>query len=553
MAHDLILPISGCLSWTQQDTFQKPPPCSLLAGLQAAFLDRLSCAALLHLVRSRACSHLSTMTQSTRDAILALRKDKKAMDVFETPETEDASSGAQTTSYYSASGGGSSLTLGRSDRKKNEDVVQLDLRPSLAFAKFAGKIYDSKLAADGSSATPPTKVQPLPFARPPSPTAFSSTNSSSASPFESPIDKFNRLKREIGTFRSDLASLAKEDGSDGDVGELAALLDRELGKLDEQLTGLASEGSTSQLLTDGQSGSDTSDSGIQLVAQLIQKLQQSSNTDTIPSINVNLPAASAFSPSSSAADAQLSTAAVSSLDRRVAALEQTVGLPIGLINATSVRDKLSSAANRPLRNSLSAAQLPSSSSPSASSTVHLSYSSMFPDLYTGVMTLHRKLNLLDASRMDTLRSHIKSITQDMELINPAASTASTASAAANSHSSSSPSSASAVVDVRESGRVSELYELMTRWDAWVGQLPIIVSRLQSVKATHDELRGLADRVKRVETDSAAMDKLLRDDRDSLQKVSTAAASSLDQMSKNLLSMQQRMTALQTKLDALNKK
>jgi len=492
------------------------------------------------------------MAQSTRDAILALRKDKKAMDVFETPESDDTSAAAQTSSYYSAAGAGSS-SLGRSDRKKNEDVLQLDLKPSLAFAKFAGKIYDSKLTADGSGATSAAKVQPLPFARPPSPTAFSSTSTSASSPFESPIDKFNRLKREVGTFRSDLAALAKEDGSDGDVGELAALLDKELGKLDEQLTGLAGEGATRQLLAvDGQSSGDTNDSGAVLVTQLIQRLQQSSNTDNVPSITISLPAASTVSLTSSSADASLSSAAVSSLDRRVAALEQTVGLPVGLITAASARDKSSSSAGRPLRSSLSAVSVPSNSSASSPSAVHLSYSSTFPDLYTAVMSLHRKLNLLDAQRMDTLRSHIKSITQDMELITPAAAatSASTASAPA-AHSSA--SSAAAVVDVRESGRVSELYDLMTRWDAWVGQLPIIVSRLHSLKATHDEVRGLADRVKRVEADQAAIDKLLRDDRDALQKVSSAATANLDQMSKNLLSMQQRMTALQTKVDALNKK
>ena len=511
------------------------------------------------------------MTQSTRDAILALRKDKKAMDVFETPEGEEPTAAAQTASYYSAAGSGSgSSSLGRSDRKKNEDVLQLDLKPSLAFAKFAGKIYDSRLAADGSSSSSSTapsaaKVQPLPFARPPSPSAFSTTASSSASPFESPIDKFNRLKREVATFRSDLAALANEDGSDGDVGELAALLDRELGKLDEQLTGLSGEGAVRKLLADGQHSGDTSDSTAPLVSQLIQRLQQSGSIDSLPSITFNLSAASAVSPSSAAAaEASLSPGVVSSLDRRVAALEQTVGLPVGLITAAAARDKSSASASRPLRPSLSAASPTANSSAASSSAVHLSYSSMFPDLYSGVMTLHRKLNLLDPARMDTLRSHIKSITQDMELITPsaapaAAATAATAASAGSSSNTaagggpSSSSAASAVVDVRESGRVSELYDLMTRWDAWVGQLPVIVGRLQSLKATHDEVRGLADRVKRVEADSAAIDKLLRDDREALQKVSSAATANLDQMSKNLLSMQQRMTALQSKVDALNKK
>ena len=502
------------------------------------------------------------MAQSTRDAILALRKDKKAMDVFETPESDDASAVAQAgSSYYSAAGagGGGSGSFGRSDRKKNEDVLQLDLKPALAFAKFAGRIYDSKLAADASSGgattTAVSKVQPLPFARPPSPTAFSSSSSSAASPFESPIDRFNRLKREVGAFRSDLAALTKDDGQDSsDVGELAALLDRELGKLDEQLTGLASEGASRAMLSDGNTAGEAADGGA-LLPQLIQRLQQCGSTDSVSPVTLNLPASPAASLLVS--DSSLSSAsAMSSLDRRVAALEQTVGLPVGLINVAAARDK-SASANRPLRASLSAASLPangsSASSTHSSSTVHLSYSTLFPDLYTGVMTVHRKLQLLDASRMDTLRSNIKSITQDMELINPSTAAGTGGSASTASSASSSSSTASSAVDVRESGRVSELYELMTRWDAWVGQLPLIVSRLQSLKATHDELKGLADRVKRVEADSAAVDAVLRDDREALQRVSSAATAGLDQMSKNLTSMQQRMTALQAKVDALNKK
>ena len=511
------------------------------------------------------------MSQSTRDAILALRKDKKAMDVFETPESEEPAASAQPALYYSAvgsGGSGSGSSLGRSDRKKHEDVVQLDLKPSLAFARFAGRIYDSKLTADANNATAAVRVQPLPFARPPSPTAFSSAGSSAASAFESPVDKFNRLKREIAAFQSDLRALAAEDGrgsgsgsgSTDDVGELAALLDRELGKLDQQLTGLASDGATQPLLSvDGPEAADGNDSGgAALVTRLIQRLQQSGSIDSVAPITVSLAAHSTVS--TLAADAPLSATAVSSLDRRVAALEQTVGLPVGLITSASARDKSSAASGRPLRTSLSAASLPAHSSPASASAsspaVHLSYSSGFPDLYTAVMSLHRKLGLLDASRMDSLRAHIKSITQDMELIAPAAggaaaaTPASTALAASSEYYSSSSASA---VNVRSSGRVAELYELMTRWDGWVGQLPVIVSRLQSLKATHDELRGLTDRVRRIEADSAAADRLLRDDREALQRVSGAATASLEQMSGNLLSMQQRMAALQARVDAINRR
>src|SRR6202020_2112510 len=84
-----------------------------------------------------------------------------------------------------------------------------------------------------------SKVTPLPFTRSSdAPSSYSSTVSSLFSPFEAPVDKFNRLKREISQFSTDLALIASSSPPQDDVGELASLLARELNILDEELTGL---------------------------------------------------------------------------------------------------------------------------------------------------------------------------------------------------------------------------------------------------------------------------------------------------------------------------
>ena len=109
------------------------------------------------------------MGGSTRDAILALRKDKQGVDVFETAEAEDGGSTAgaastSTTQTYQHLLAQSKLG---GDKKRSEDVVQLDLKPALAFARFAGKIYDSRpeTASPTLPASAASRLAPLPFSR----------------------------------------------------------------------------------------------------------------------------------------------------------------------------------------------------------------------------------------------------------------------------------------------------------------------------------------------------------------------------------------------------
>ena len=423
------------------------------------------------------------------------------------------------------------------DKKSSEDVVQLDLKPSLAFARFAGRIYDSK--ADTSTSSPAlslAKLTPLPTSRssePPS--AYSTSSSLSSSPFESPVDRFNRLKREVAQFTSDLQLIAASSPAQDDVGELAGLLARELKGLDEELAEAVKGAGVAKLMGEEQTGESRDAGGDSLLAQMIAKLQAAAQPNASLTITAPLAPSSSVTSSSDAVQQQQQQAVLSSLDRRVAALERTVGLPVGVLSSssstsTSAKGKAATATRSSISNTASGA-------PSVS---HLSYSSPYPDLYTAVMTLHRKLLLLDPARLESLHRNIKTITADLELIQPAAS--SSGGTASSSSSSAAPS------PLTDASRAAEMYEVLMRWDGWVGQLPVVVTRLRGLKGVVEEAKGLGERVRRMEVESEAMRRVLEEDREALARLSKSLPDNLQQVERNLQAMQQRITQMQQRMD-----
>ena len=512
---------------------------------------------------------------STRDAILALRRDKQqTMDVFETAEPEDnsATRTSSSPSYQSHTRvpspihptqpshcmptlSPSPLTLLRLhcpllcvsvvqlDKKKSEDVVQLDLKPSLAFAKFAGRIYDSRADSSTSSPLSLAKITPLPLSsssssRSSEPPSAYSTSISLSSPFEAPVDKFNRLKREVAQFTADLQLIAASCPPQDDIGDLAALLAKELKGLDDELAEAVKGAGVAKLM--GEEQAVAGDGGDTFLAQSIAKLQAAAHTNS--SVTITAPAASS-APSAAPSDAvhhHQQQQVLSSLDRRVAALERTVGLPVGLLSSSN-----SAVASAKGKAATTGRSSTSNTASGGASVSHLSYSSPYPDLYTAIMTLHRKLLLLDPARLDSLHRNIKTITADLELIQPSSSTPSSSSSTAPPSSSSTPTPAPPLVDA---SRTSEMYEVLMRWDGWVGQLPVVVARLRGLKGVVEEAKGLGERVRRMEVEGEAMRRVLEEDREALARLSQSLPEHLQQVERNLQAMQQRIAQLQQRMD-----
>ena len=250
------------------------------------------------------------------------------------------------------------------------------------------------------------------------------------------------------------------------MGELAALLARELRGLEGELSEVVKGSGVQRLIGEEDGGSVKA--GETLLQQMIAKLQAATQSTATITITAPTPPPSSSSTSSSTDAAGQQHHVLSSIDRRVAALERVVGLPVGVLSTPNPTSSSSSKGK-------TRSSLPSTSAASSALT-HTSYSSPYPDLYTAIMTLHRKLLLLDPVRLESLHRNIKTITADLELIQPA-----TAQGGGSSSTSSGP-----LVDA---SRSSEMYDVLMRWDGWVGQLPIIVARLRGLRSVVEEAKG----------------------------------------------------------------
>ncbi len=356
---------------------------------------------------------------------------------------------------------------------KSDDVIFLDLKPSLAFAKFAGSVYSS---------APPSieKVGSAKFSR--------LTDSSSASAFESPIDKFNRLKHEITEFSSELEDFQRQASAaalDGGVSELAAALNAELKDLNSKIDRLSHEPRIKSLIgADGEILEFFSSATVKE-----SKVAESSNSSA-PSLS-NILAA---------------------FDRRLAALERSVGIPVG--SAVAVAPRPAGAQK---------------SAESANAAIWSRLTASFPDLHSGLMSVHRKLTLLEPQKLESINRILKSIIADYEVLeqrgavndgpqNPAAQQ-----------------------------KISELYELLGRWDTFANQLPLIIARLQSLRVIHEQAALAVERQQEIQKNQEEIQKLLLKDQQMLEKLGNEFKSNQQQIEANMKAINDKMEKLQTEI------
>jgi predicted nucleic acid-binding Zn-ribbon protein len=516
------------------------------------------------------------MTLSTRDAILAMRKEKSTMECFESLEPE-----VSTTTKSTHTSTRSPLTFRRSD-----DVVALELRPQLAFAKFAGKIFDSPLTTNinsSSSATGSTNnnlanikhvqqhMQNISFNNniinvfptQSSINTSSSSNSSTNITFEAPIEKFNRLRNEIQQFQNDLKQFVHSDeqkstntsdentsvkrilNSDDElIGEFVTYLSTELEQLDNQLTHISNEKDLRSLLVTNQaenlnvSGTDlkklTSDAG---------SLIQATSSSSTPSTNVTT-----TTHTSAATSANLHLSLLSALDRRLAAIEKIVGLPSSVVQTAAKGSNTntypSKTAGRGTLDNLS---------------IWSTSVATFPDFYTALTSLHRKMSLLDASKLEGLHRTIKAIISDLELIESNKSStgdlttqsssvaATPPSGAQKTFSSTAPTTSALSMPSVDQQRISELYETVSRWDYVVQQLPLLTQRFLSLKALHESTADAFRRLHLLETEQQKLQQSIQNDQQSLSQLSQSWTQNLAQIDNNLNAFSERIAKLQAKI------
>ena len=106
--------------------------------------------------------------------------------------------------------------------------------------------------------------------------------------------------------------------------------------------------------------------------------------------------------------------------------------------------------------------------------------------------------------------------------------------------------------VKEGGRVQEMYEGLMRWDGWVSQLPVIVSRLQGLKPCMRRREGCWSECGGWRRRVRQCGRVLDEDRAALQRLGQSLPDNLKQMDGNVQSLTQRMTELQQRIDRLKR-
>eukprot|EP00823_Brevimastigomonas_motovehiculus_P002146 TRINITY_DN1364_c0_g1_i1.p1 TRINITY_DN1364_c0_g1~~TRINITY_DN1364_c0_g1_i1.p1 ORF type:complete len:502 (+),score=221.81 TRINITY_DN1364_c0_g1_i1:114-1619(+) len=463
------------------------------------------------------------------------------------------------------------------EKKQSEDVVKARLNPSLAFETFAGKIYDSEAVRRQTQARFATCATELTYLPPDSRQS------------ESPFDRYWRLKNEINTFSEEIKTLAAEQEKKKVVSssaqDISTALKNEVQSLDKTLcdllnnpqTGIffqqhlsssSSSSSFSSFSSSPSSSSSLSSSSMTALMQTTTGLMSSSSGSLAKHTSVNQlisqlqllsspSSSSSSSPSSSSVSVSSSSSSSSSLSSSSVSASSSSSVsatssPMQQQSTTTCELYLDNRSDPKHWKTLAAYEQRVSileqvvGHPDQAST-------LFPDVYTGLSQLTKRVDLLDNNKLDHLSRRIRSVLMEFELLENVKNKNqfSSASSSSSSSSSSSLSSSSTSTSVGVDEKVERLYQMMTRWDQCAQQLPLVISRLQSLRELHEESAQSVSRLSAVEKQMDTTQALLEHDKSTLEQVSKSLSTNLTTMSSNMDSLDSRMKLLREKLENLH--
>merc|ERR1712032_678640 len=143
---------------------------------------------------------------------------------------------------------------------------------------------------------------------------------------------------------------------------------------------------------------------------------------------------------------------------------------------------------------------------------------MGPDLQTAVHQLQKRLSLLDQQKLDALRTGVQKVIQEMEQVFAKKAEL---------------EGLGTTRDRDLDRKVSELYELCHRWTATSAALPLVVARLQSLQALHQESASFTARLAALE-----------EQQDELARLLTVTSSAVQELGRGL---QDNMRSLEVKI------
>ncbi|KAG2391741.1 hypothetical protein C9374_013226 [Naegleria lovaniensis] len=138
-------------------------------------------------------------------------------------------------------------------------------------------------------------------------------------------------------------------------------------------------------------------------------------------------------------------------------------------------------------------------------------------------SLEKKLNMLDPFLLQSLESRVKFISKELDTISTS-----------ENHSS------------FNSEKVDSLFQKVSKWDELAKQVPMIVSRLQTLKIVHDEAIYFAGTVTKLKEQQEELMDLLHGNEDVLANFNQNFAENLTIINNNMKSLQERIKNLEKK-------
>jgi len=150
------------------------------------------------------------------------------------------------------------------------------------------------------------------------------------------------------------------------------------------------------------------------------------------------------------------------------------------------------------------------------------------NLVSSIEQIKTKLSLLDARQLDRLSLKVKLLSQDLDALTK--------------------KEEEVLQSVLAQQKINELYDIINRIDVSTQQLPTLISRLQSLKALHEESAFFVRTLKQLENEQQEISKLITVNNTTLVEVSKGLKSNFTAIEHNFSSLEKRIVALSSKLN-----
>eukprot|EP00438_Fugacium_kawagutii_P013572 Skav234776 [mRNA] locus=scaffold2396:399034:399549:- [translate_table: standard] len=152
----------------------------------------------------------------------------------------------------------------------------------------------------------------------------------------------------------------------------------------------------------------------------------------------------------------------------------------------------------------------------------LQSSNPFPDLQTAITQLHKRISLLDATKLETIQKSLDKVLGEVQqVLNKKSELEGT--------------------DKDLDQKVSQLYDFCHRWSATAASLPLIVQRLQSLQALHLQSASFASRLNALEKRQEELARLLETTSEAVQDLHTGLRENMSIVKENMKSLEDKIT------------